>query len=226
MYGFGLVPQTTLGFKHKPDFSKTRLRDTKALKAGTLPVMVLPPSILRCLCVAACLQWAVSAHAADRVATPSAEVQECLLAVAQKHDLAPVLLFAIAEHESSYNPNAVNVTNANGSVDYGLVQINSAWLPTLARYGIARDDLFTPCINADVGGWILASNFKRGVSWDAVGAYNAQSPNKRFIYATAIYKKVQRLLRLQGITPDQVRIDASAAPFLETSYEHNIITGQ
>lgn len=189
--------------------------------------MVFPPSILSCLCAAACLLWVVSADAADKVVTPSAEVQACLNAAAQKHDLAPVLLFAIAEQESGFNPKAVNVANANRSVDYGLVQVNSGWLPTLARYGIARDDLFKPCINADVGAWILASNFKRGVSWDAVGAYNAQSPNKRFIYATAIYKKVQRLLRLQGITPDQVRTDASAAPSLETSYEHNNnITGQ
>ena len=42
------------------------------------------------------------------------------------------------------------------SVDIGLMQINSQWLPTLH---IAPDQLLDPCTNVRVGAAILAANF-------------------------------------------------------------------
>jgi len=89
--------------------------------------------------------------------------------------------------------NAVNL-NSNGTEDIGLMQINSSWLPKLARYGIRRQDLFNPCVNGYVGTWILASNIRQfGPTWKAVGAYNAVSTQKQLIYANAIYRRLQRL---------------------------------
>lgn len=88
----------------------------------------------------------------------------------------PWLLAAIARVESGFNPRAVNDTHAarTGSVDLGLMQINSTWLPVLARHGITRERLFDPCTSITVGAWILAELFGRyGVTWEAVGAYNA-----------------------------------------------------
>jgi hypothetical protein len=53
------------------------------------------------------------------------------------------------------------------------MQINDAWLPALARFGIAESHLFDACINVHVGAWILADNIRRhGYGWEAVGAYN------------------------------------------------------
>lgn len=124
----------------------------------------------------------------------SFEVDACLRAAASKHGISYPLLYAIAQQESSFNPAVVAASNLDGSEDYGLMQINSRWLPTLARYGIAKQDLFKPCINADVGAWILRTNFERmGVTWSAVGAYNAQSPDKRLRYALAVHSKLKRL---------------------------------
>jgi soluble lytic murein transglycosylase-like protein len=171
----------------------------------------------RWLGVTLCALWCGTGFAAERLPLPSPDVDACLVAAAHKHALAYELLRSIAEHESRFNPKAVNNHNANGSVDYGLVQINSAWLPTLAKYGISQQDLFNPCINADVGAWILASNFKSGVTWDAVGAYNARSPVKRFTYAAAIYNKVQQLLRMQRTPQAMPAYPANATEPSETT---------
>ena len=86
------------------------------------------------------------------------------------------------------NPQAVG-RNRNGSRDIGLMQINSAWLPTLATRGIGERELFEPCTNIQVGAWILATNFQRlGYTWDAVGAYNAENPALRRAYAERVYR--------------------------------------
>ena len=43
---------------------------------------------------------------------------------------------------------------------------------------------------ANVGAWILASNVRRfGPNWKAVGAYNAVTPSKQLVYASAIYRR-------------------------------------
>ena len=135
---------------------------------------------------------------------PTAEVDTCLRAAAAKHGVHYALIRSIAEQESSFNPLAVRrpfvAGNSDASTDYGLMQINSSWLPTLNKHGITAQGLFDPCVNADVGTWILADNFRRlGVTWNAVGAYNAMTPWKRVKYATGVYNKLARF-QGQGIT--------------------------
>jgi soluble lytic murein transglycosylase-like protein len=106
--------------------------------------------------------------------------------------LNPYLLYAIAVQESGLNPHAKGRPNANGSVDIGLMQINSAWLPVLkSRFGITLAHLYDPCVNLDVGAWILYENFRTlGHTWRAVGAYNAKSEHKRLDYVLRVYRKI------------------------------------
>lgn len=123
---------------------------------------------------------------------PSVASANCLDDAARFHHVSPQLLRAIAEQESGMHAGAIN-RNANGSEDIGLMQINTSWLPKLARFGIGREALFNACVNAYVGAWILASNVKAfGANWKAVGAYNAVSPTKQMVYASAIYKRLLR----------------------------------
>ncbi|HEX6705206.1 MAG TPA: lytic transglycosylase domain-containing protein [Albitalea sp.] len=120
----------------------------------------------------------------------SAPARACWQAVGEKYGIHPHLLYAMAKTESNLNARARN-RNPNGSYDVGLMQINSIWLPTLARYGITEQHLLDPCINLEVGAWILAQNMRRlGQSWDAVGAYNAASPDKQRAYALKVYRNL------------------------------------
>ncbi|WP_423383523.1 lytic transglycosylase domain-containing protein [Burkholderia sp. LMG 32019] len=126
----------------------------------------------------------------------------CIDDAAAYHHVNPALTHAIASVESCFSPVAYK-GNANGSEDIGLMQINSSWLPTLSRFGISRAALFDGCVSADVGTGILSQNISRlGLTWNAVGAYNAASPRKRVQYARRVYAD---LLRFKpGVTPQSV----------------------
>jgi soluble lytic murein transglycosylase-like protein len=117
---------------------------------------------------------------------------DCLDDAARYHRVSVQVVRAIAQQESGMRP-YVTSRNTDGSEDIGLMQINSSWLPKLARFGISRQHLFDACVNVYVGTWILASNIKQfGPTWKAVGAYNAVSSNKQLIYANNIYRRLQR----------------------------------
>lgn len=123
---------------------------------------------------------------------------DCLNDAAAYHHVDPRLLRAIAMQESGMRDHVI-ATNANGSRDIGRMQINSAWLPTLARFGIHERDLLDGCVNSYVGAWILSQNIARlGLNWNAIGAYNAVSPGKRLAYEAKIY---HQLLAQGAITP-------------------------
>ena len=114
----------------------------------------------------------------------------CFDEAAERYRVPVSLLKAISTVESGGNPKARN-KNANGSFDIGHMQINSSWLPTLARYGIDEEKLRDPCINTNIGAWVLAHNVARfGMTWNAVAAYHATTESKRPIYA----RKVSRVL--------------------------------
>ncbi|QGZ66966.1 transglycosylase SLT domain-containing protein (plasmid) [Paraburkholderia acidisoli] len=116
---------------------------------------------------------------------------DCLDDAAAYRHISAQLVRAIARQESGMRADAVN-TNRNGTEDIGLMQINSSWLPTLARFGIRREHLFNACVNAYVGTWILASNIRQfGPTWKAVGAYNSPTPAHQFVYANSIYRRLQ-----------------------------------
>lgn len=127
------------------------------------------------------------------LAAAGAEPAHCVAEAAQYQGIDPVLLLAIAQHESGLRPQAVN-QNGNGTRDIGLMQINSTWLPTLAKYGIEQQTLMDPCVNAYIGAWILKQAIVRyGSTWLAVGAYNAASRDKQIRYISRIYPIYQRL---------------------------------
>ncbi|KIM06059.1 MAG: twitching motility protein PilT [Sulfurovum sp. AS07-7] len=92
----------------------------------------------------------------------------------------PRLLWSIAKIESNHNPHAINV-NKNGTEDIGIMQINTVHLPSLAKYGILKDDLLNPRINIFVGAWVLQGCFKKhGFTKNAVTCYNGRIKNNPY----------------------------------------------
>jgi soluble lytic murein transglycosylase-like protein len=119
-----------------------------------------------------------------------ATILRCLAEAGRAHNVPVPLLRTIAQQESGMHPLAVN-RNSNGTTDLGLMQVNTRWLPVLARYGITREQLFDTCINARVGAWILAAAMRRhGDSWRAVGDYHSATPALNRRYAWAAYRRM------------------------------------
>lgn len=104
--------------------------------------------------------------------------QPCWDQAARYHGVDPWLLYSIAKVESQFNPSAVNRANRNGTVDTGLMQINSIHWPRLRQYGIEPTALTNACASTYIGAWVLADAQRRyGKTWKAIAAYNVGSLN-------------------------------------------------
>ena len=132
----------------------------------------------------------------------------CWEEAARTYNIPVSVLKAVAQTESHSRPGATH-RNADGTHDVGLMQINSAWLPTLAQYGIQENDLRDACTNLKVGAWILARNAMRlGWNWDAIGAYNVGCARlnrqvcdrRRSKYAWKIHSALKAVLETQDAT--------------------------
>ena len=138
------------------------------------------------------------------MATPVASAT-CWDTAARRYGLTVLELAAHACVESAMRPDAINDAHRarTGTVDLGLMQINSGNLPGLAKQGITREQLLNdPCTNLMVGAQILAERKARyGDSWVATGAYNASCTRlkgaacdaARARYAWKVYRAMQRL---------------------------------
>lgn len=132
----------------------------------------------------------------------SASLNGCWDKAGAAYGVDPWLLFAIAKVESSFNPNATNRNkDKRKSLDMGMMQINSFWLPTLSKFGITKEHLFDPCTSVFVGAWIVAQNIKQfGYNQDGIGAYNSPRNVKiRRNYAKKVYAAYYELLNDFGV---------------------------
>lgn len=119
----------------------------------------------------------------------------CWDAAAAFHKVDPWLLYSIGWVESGHNVAATNA-NKNGTIDRGLMQINSIHYPALRAHGMDPDLVVrNACMSTYAGAWVLKDAMSRyGYTWEAIAAYNVGSlddPRRRAIgYAYA--KKVER----------------------------------
>ena len=107
------------------------------------------------------------------------------------YGINPIILRAIAKVESNYKTRAIN-WNRNGTYDFGVMQINSSWASSL---GMEHwNTLGDSCSNIKTGAMILASCMEKyGYTWEAIGCYNSQTPDKRDKYARMVFNQLQRI---------------------------------
>lgn len=104
-----------------------------------------------------------------------------------RYRISAAVLQSIGRHESGLRATAVN-RNQNGTVDVGVMQINSVHFPELQAYGIAPNALWDPCTNVMVGAFLLARSIQKyGNTWEAVGAYHSRTPGLKERYALQVY---------------------------------------
>lgn len=129
--------------------------------------------------------------------------QQCLMVTAKAYGLPPELIGGILMVEGGRNGMANR--NTNGSFDYGVAQINSAWLPKTKAAGVDSEGLKSnACKNLWAAGWIMRRclNKFNNSFWHGVGCYhtgeNPKSPaqlERQRQYAVKVYKAIARMKR-------------------------------
>lgn len=122
----------------------------------------------------------------------------CIFLAAQTYSVPPAVLVGIYQVERGRVGQEVG-PNKNGSYDLGPMQINTLWLPTLARdWGVStatarrwvRDD---PCTNVGVAAWILRNHLDetRDLS-TAIAHYHSRTPRYGHVYRKKVISSMSR----------------------------------
>jgi len=79
--------------------------------------------------------------------------------------------------------------NKNGTIDRGLMQINSLWIKELPELKLTAKKLQNPSVSIKVAAYILSKHIKRkGQNWKAYGSYHSKTPSKRDKYIKRLQK--------------------------------------
>ena len=115
----------------------------------------------------------------------------------------PYILWSIAKIESRFNPKATN-KNTNGTMDIGIMQINTIHLAELKELGFKKERLFDPRINVFAGAMILKRCFgKHGVTPNGMTCYNGRIKNNN--YGAKVMNELKGIYITQELTYMQER---------------------
>ncbi len=122
----------------------------------------------------------------------------CIVAAAQLYSFEPAYLVGIYQVEGGRVGQEVG-PNTNGTYDLGPMQINTVWLPQLAKMwevdertarAWVRDD---PCVNTHVAAWILKTHIKStGSVFGGFARYHSATPQLGYAYARKVVLAMQR----------------------------------
>jgi len=125
-----------------------------------------------------------------------ASLRDLAQAAAARHGVPSMLVFSLIDRENApWNAEAVSAPNSDGSVDLGLMQINSyCWDEFAAAARVVDGDPLDPVDNIEVGVSRLAALHAQMGNWfDAVMAYRMGAvgalrnlPDSSYDYARSI----------------------------------------
>lgn len=122
---------------------------------------------------------------------------DCINHAAVIYHVPATVILSVMKIENGRNGEANK--NNNGTVDYGVMQINSTWLQSIAPYGYTKHDIqYNACKNVLVGTWILSQRIAEGKNiWQGIGNYHSHTPVYNISYQkniSAIYAKLANTL--------------------------------
>lgn len=111
----------------------------------------------------------------------------CSIGAAAKYGVPANIILAVAQKEGARPGQWVR--NTNGTYDVGAMQFNTAYIRTLARYGIGTADVEKAgCYSYDLAAWRLRGHIKNdgGDIWTRVANYHSRTPIHNAPYRAAI----------------------------------------
>ena len=117
----------------------------------------------------------------------------CSITAAEKYEVPANILLAIAEKENG-KP-GVWVKNTNGTHDIGPMQFNTAYLKTLAKFGISPKDVANSgCYAFDLAAWRIHAHLSKdaGDIWTRAANYHSRTLQHNTVYRADLIKKSNR----------------------------------
>lgn len=138
----------------------------------------------------------------------------CMALSAALHNLPPEVLPAI--HNVEGGKVGTVSRNRNGTEDLGVMQINTIWVPRLARATSLRDEevrarlIGNACFNIVVAGAILRIYLTetKGDLWRAVGNYHSHTPARNLAYQAKVLNSAVRSMG-NNLAPRQAMASAA-----------------
>lgn len=130
-------------------------------------------------------------------------IATCLLMAAQTYNVPPAVMLGIMHVEGGRVGQAVG-PNENGSYDLGPMQINTLWVPKLAKYWkvsqntayrMVKDDA---CVNVNVAAWILRQRLNESGNLTlAIAHYHSKTPRFGYTYARKVIGAMRKMDLIQ-----------------------------
>lgn len=119
---------------------------------------------------------------------------ECINQAAISYHIPAILILSVLAIENGRVGSAS--PNRNGTFDLGPMQINSIWLSKIRLYGLTQHQLqYDPCVNVNVGTWILSQHIANDASslWRGIGDYHSHTTLLNHSYQIKVSEVYQLL---------------------------------
>lgn len=142
---------------------------------------------------------ALPAHA-DAAPPSGPELDRCIAIASESFGVPEIVLRLLLDVEGG---TVGQVSwNTNNTYDISAFQVNSSWLPRLARLGITEEAVTHDlCVNTAVAAWIFAKEYERlGHLGRAIAHYHSPTPRHQARYLGLVERAIQR--RLSALRKD------------------------
>ncbi len=147
---------------------------------------------------------------------------ECATRASKVTGLPGLLIWAVKRVESGGSlVGPVTNKNDNGSVDRGLMQINSIWEPWVAKFGVAPEQLHDPCVSLLLGSVILANEVRAHGLVEGIGRYHIGNPEGRKTAELRRWARARHTWYVLRVTEEIKRLQAGLAAVMKGRSEAN-----